>query len=122
MKSKKKNKKKLHTFGKVEKTDSGFEIISFKDYYDKECSIQQSSLATESCIWLGMNETKPIILCKDAQKIGMIKDVANPVGWMDYPVPKEVFIPTRMHLTKKQVKALVTHLQAWLKNDSIGTE
>lgn len=41
---------------KFEKTDRGFTRSDFKDKYGKECSIQESSLATEHCIWLGCNE------------------------------------------------------------------
>ncbi len=44
----------------IEKTGNGFEIIEFDDKYDKECSLQQSSLAEfetpgTSAIWLGIN-------------------------------------------------------------------
>ncbi len=39
----------------VKKTERGFNIASFKDRYGADCSLQQSSLATENCIWLGTN-------------------------------------------------------------------
>ncbi len=43
---------------KVTLTERGFEIIEFKDLYDKACSLQQSSLALyavpgTSAVWLG---------------------------------------------------------------------
>lgn len=38
------------------KTDRGFIIGEFKDRYGINCSIQESSLATEYAIWLGCNE------------------------------------------------------------------
>ena len=41
---------------KLEKTDRGFSRGDFKDLYGEECSIQESSLATESAIWLGCNK------------------------------------------------------------------
>ena len=34
-------------------TSRGFRKGEFKDRYDITCSIQESSLATEECIWLG---------------------------------------------------------------------
>lgn len=34
-------------------TNRGFLRGEFKDAYGEECSIQESSLATEDCIWLG---------------------------------------------------------------------
>jgi hypothetical protein len=34
----------------------GFGIEEFKDIYGAECSIQESSLATRSAIWLGCDE------------------------------------------------------------------
>ena len=38
---------------KMEKTERGFLRGEFTDRYGHECSIQESSLATEECIWLG---------------------------------------------------------------------
>lgn len=39
------------------KTNRGFAIARFSDRYDNKCSLQKSSLATEDCIWLGVDET-----------------------------------------------------------------
>ena len=36
-------------------TARGFIYGTFNDLYDSECSIQESSLATDSAIWLGVN-------------------------------------------------------------------
>lgn len=38
---------------KFDPTNRGFQRAEFKDRYGKDCSIQESSLATEECIWLG---------------------------------------------------------------------
>ncbi len=38
-----------------DKTQRGFRIIRFKDRYDNSCSIQESSLAAEPCLWLGQD-------------------------------------------------------------------
>jgi len=40
------------------KTDRGFVRGDFIDAYGKECSIQESSLASVDCIWLGANEER----------------------------------------------------------------
>jgi hypothetical protein len=38
---------------KLEPTQRGFMRAEFKDLYGNACSIQESSLATNNCIWLG---------------------------------------------------------------------
>lgn len=47
----------------VKKTERGFEIIHFKDFNGKECSLQQSSLALYnkpgcSAIWFGRGDER----------------------------------------------------------------
>jgi hypothetical protein len=85
-------KKKL---GKIQKTSRGFELIEFNDYNGKAASLQQSSLAIYtkpgiSAVWLGPDENS------------------------FHSGTKEPMSP-RMHLNRKQVQALITHLTAWLK-------
>lgn len=48
---------------KIEKTERGFEIIRFKDFYGGECTLQQSSLALydkpgSSAIWFGLGDKR----------------------------------------------------------------
>lgn len=48
---------------KIKKTERGFELISFKDFYGAECSLQQSSLALynrpgSSAIWFGQGDAR----------------------------------------------------------------
>lgn len=40
------------------KTERGFVVGEFSDLYGKECSIQESSLAEEDAIWLGVGENR----------------------------------------------------------------
>jgi hypothetical protein len=40
---------------RAEKTERGFVIYNFTDRYGFPCSLQRSSIATEDCIWLGVN-------------------------------------------------------------------
>lgn len=82
---------------KIKKTKRGFSIGQFADRYDNQCSIQKSSIATEDCIWLGIDDAKPEIMSSN--------------GWVKFEIPKEVSLNTRMHLTRKQVKELLPILQ-----------
>lgn len=41
---------------RIKKTERGFALAEFVDRYGAKCSLQKSSLATEDCIWLGVNE------------------------------------------------------------------
>lgn len=111
-------KKKL---GRVAKTHRGFEIIEFKDRYDATCSLQMSSLAeyTEpgiSAVWLGIDDAKPQVLWHKAAALGV--KTTKTSGWVPYPIPEDVSLTTRMHLDRKQVEALVGHLNRWLENGS----
>ena len=94
------------------KTNRGFVIIHFNDDYDEKCSLQESS-AVEPHIWLGISDPRPIIMCSNASKLGVERKADN--GWQDYEIPEEVFIHTRMHLTKKQSRKLaIKLLKFWL--------
>lgn len=109
------------TLGKVGETCRGFELVEFTDLYDTKCSLQQSSIALceqpgAGAVWLGIDDAAPKILADDARKLGM--QVEQPLGWVDYPIPKEVLLTTRMHIDEKMVKALIADLQAWLKTGS----
>ncbi len=39
-------------------TERGFARANFVDRYREQCSIQESSLATERCIWLGCDSNR----------------------------------------------------------------
>ncbi len=101
----------------IKKNKRGFKCGDFVDRYGADCSIQKSSLAFEDCIWLGITDAKPVIMSSDAERLGLPTN--SQVGWVDYQLPKEVFISTRMHLTKKQVKDLLPLLQQFVKTGNI---
>jgi len=89
------------------KTQRGFALNTFTDMYDTPCSIQQSSLATENALWVGVDDADPQILaCKVNGGI--------PNGWVKYPLPEDVHLTTRMHLSEEMVVALIQKLQHWL--------
>ena len=94
------------------KTYRDFERIEFNDLYDKKCSLQQSSLSTDDAIWLGINDPEPKIMAKDAAPLGII--TSQSYGWISYPLPKEVSLTTRMHLTREQAAQLIPLLQRFV--------
>ena len=109
---------KKKTLGEANPTNRGFQRIEFKDEYGLGCSLQISS-ATGSYLWLGLNDASPQIMRLDAGRLGLAGGTNYADGWMTYPVPKEVLMHTRMHLDRDTAEALINHLQAWLKNDSL---
>jgi hypothetical protein len=106
---------------KLNKNVRGFDTASFKDRYGHECSLQMSSLATEDCIWLGINDPKPQIMSSDATRMGLRKRTfdEHDNGWVPFEIPKEVLISTRMHLTRKQVKQLLPFLQKFAETGNL---
>ena len=88
---------------KKSKTECGFRLLKFKDRYDHECSIQKSSLATEDAIWMGIDDANPRILASKVTEGG--------TGWARYPLPDDMMLTTRMHLTRDQVAELLPILQ-----------
>lgn len=109
---------KSESFIDFHDTDRGFRKGIFKDRYGELCSIQKSSLATEDAVWLGIEDANSQIMQSNANKLGLAK-IENPVGYMKYIVPEEVSMSTRMHLTRKQVKALLPILQKFVKTGEI---
>jgi hypothetical protein len=111
----------MTTLGPIKHTSRGFEQVEFKDRYDAKCSLQASSLAEyekpgTSAVWLGIDDPQPKCLHGDAARLG-VKTNAT-CGWVDYPLPEQVMLTTRMHLNREQVEALIGHLQSWLENDT----
>lgn len=95
------------------RTPRGFDIGEFVDFYGKKCSIQKSSIATEDCIWLGIDDAEPEIMANDAIRLGLRESHGDErdFGWVDFEIPKEVLLHTRMHLSIDQVKNLIPILQ-----------
>lgn len=91
---------------KKTKTNRGFGRIDFVDRYGNSCSLQESSLASDSAIWFGVDDAKPQILIEGK-------------GWIPYEIPDEVLLHTRMHLTQKQVKELLPHLQKFVETGTL---
>lgn len=90
-------------------TQRGFLRGEFVDRYGVKCSIQESSLATERCIWLGVNDPNPKIF------------PGNNTGWHDYELPENVMCTTRMHLTQKMAAELIPLLQRFVETGELPT-
>lgn len=102
---------------KLEPNHRGFPTATFNDRYGSRCSIQKSSIATEDCIWFGVDDASPQIMASDAQKMGMPTSSNN--GWVPFPIPKEVLLTTRMHLTREQVADLLPLLQKFVETGEL---
>jgi hypothetical protein len=101
------------------KTKRGFVLVEFHDKNNQVCTIQESSLASENCIWLGLDKVSPCVMRSDAQKLGLPLPDEDTTGWMDYPIPSQVSLNSRMHLNRGQVQDLVLKLQQWLDSGSL---
>lgn len=97
----------------IEYTQRGFALAKFEDRNGLKCSLQKSSLATEDAIWFGVDDAEPVIMARDAIRMGLkpVEGGENDNGWVPFEIPKEVLLHTRMHLTQDQVKALLPALQ-----------
>ena len=77
----------------LEKTARGFLRGEFEDRYGEKCSIQESSIASEFCIWLGCeHETK----ARDGEPVG-----------------------ARMHLTQARAAELLPLLQRFVETGTL---
>ena len=102
----------------IKNSARGFEYTEFTDSYGAKCSLQKSSLATEDAIWFGVDDANPIIMAFDAKRFGIESTETN--GWVTYPVPDEVLLTTRMHLSQEQVKELLPYLEHFAKTGELS--
>ena len=99
-------------------TQRGFTLGKFTDYYGAPCSIQKSSIATEDCIWLGVDDVQPKIMARDANRLGLPTS-GEIYGWVDYEIPKEVLLSSRMHLTQEMAKELLPLLHRFVETGEL---
>lgn len=100
----------------MRKTNRGFNIESFVDDNGHKCSLQESS-SFDARIWLGI-DTPKIQICDQGWK--EITHAVHPVTGehieIGPPTPeKQLLINGRMHLSQKQVKALLPYLQKFVE-------
>lgn len=90
-------------------TGRGFSLLEFSDLYGARCNVQLSSLAELEAIWLGVESAEPQIMASQAAAFGVATEETS--GWVPYPIPDQVLLITRMHLSREQVTALLPVLQ-----------
>ncbi len=98
------------------RTGRDFGIGRFSDHYGEKCSIQDSSLACQSAIWLGISEDSVLALVpgqgwKDLDIKQMVRKVE--------PGASNVLVKRRMHLTVGMVRQLITVMQRFVETGSI---
>ena len=103
-------------------TNRGFSISEFEDKNFSKCSLQESSSATERCVWFG---------CDDIE-LRKFKSILEPNGrgWesVSEDTLKElldadcILANTRMHLSQKQVKKLLPALKHFAKHGCLPTK
>ena len=103
-------------FMKIDYTTTyrGFKLIKFNDLYDKVCNIQESSLATDDAIWIGVQDAEPKIMASKTPQGG--------TGWVKYDIPDDVLLSTRMHLNREQVKQIIPILQQFVDTGEIPSK
>lgn len=84
--------------------DRGFVRGGFKDLYGADCSLQQSSLATQNALWLGISDP-------------YMKVWGPP--WKDFEKPEGLLVSSRMHLSRGMVRRLIANLQHWVDTGSL---
>lgn len=104
--------------GEQEHTERGFPIVRFNDFYGTKCSIQNSSLADEDALWIGVSDAEPKVLASQARRFGV--ETTETTGWVPFPVPEDILLTTRMHLNRDQVECLINHLEQWLETGEPG--
>lgn len=108
---------------KLDKTNRGFYRGEFLDRYDEECSIQESSLASEACIWLGVSRPRPKYLKSQYKQVGMPRPADGDLtGWAEYPLPEGVSLTARMHLTQEHARQLIPMLQHFVDTGELPSE
>lgn len=88
-------------------TSRGFGRGAFIDLYGAKCSIQESSLASDCAIWLGIDDPE-------------VKQFGGPGGgWRDVPLPEGASVFGRMHLNRQQVRRLIPILQHFVNTGEL---
>jgi uncharacterized protein with von Willebrand factor type A (vWA) domain len=83
-----------------------FKIINFKDTLNRNCSIQESSLASEPNLWIGLEDTKPLVN-------------RNGTEWQEYEIPDGVLLTQRMELNQQQIKEILPFLKKFARTGKI---
>ena len=105
-------------------TNRGFVRGEFTDLYGAKCSIQESSLADEPAIWLGVSPAEVKVMSVDVKDLPPPKIVPDEgsgedYGWSNYILPDKVEVFSRMHLSIDMAKELVKQLNHFIKTGEL---
>jgi hypothetical protein len=89
---------------KTSKTQRGFALVEFTDCYNESCSLQESSLATEACVWLGIDDVKLL-------EEGWLPEFPMRVRPLPPERAKGIRVHGRMHLNQEMAAELIPLLQ-----------
>lgn len=92
---------------RFDRTGRGFATGQFLDRYAAKCSIQDSSIATEDCLWLGIDDADPKVLVPGK-------------GWQPLALPADAFLTTRMHVHRRLARQLLIVLRRFLDTGSVA--
>lgn len=102
----------------ISRTERGFGIGKFTDSKGVDCSIQDSSLATEAAIWFGVKEANPQRLEGDVMVA--VKPPVEPIPIEGWPgLTHDILYNTRMHLTIRHVKTLIRNFEKFLETKKV---
>lgn len=92
----------------IEQTQRGFDITKFTDRYGAQCSLQKSSIATEDCIWLGIDNPKLTVF-----------ENKNKGRYIITEMPDNFDVNARMHLTREMVQEMLPYLQKFAESGEL---
>jgi hypothetical protein len=108
---------------RTKKTVRGFKFGTFNDTYGVQCSIQKSSAACHECIWIGIDKPGVKVMASRyrhvADAVRASDDPEKYNGWVDYPIPQDAVVTSRMHLDQKTVKRLLPILQHFVETGEL---
>jgi hypothetical protein len=93
---------------KLEPNQRGFLNGEFVDRNRESCSIQKSSIATDDCIWLGI----------DDPDLTVFED-ANKGKYLVTKMPDNFSVSSRMHLTREMVNDLLPLLNKFVETGEL---
>lgn len=111
----------MNKYFKHEPTCRGFNRYIFKDFYNNQCSVQESSSAGVQQIWIGIDDADPKIMASDANRLEIPNLTGETRGWIPFQIPDEVLLSTRMLLDREQARHIGMMLLNYAKTGKLKT-
>ena len=106
----------------LKQTARGFDLIEFEDRSNQKCSLQKSSIATEDCIWLGLDKLyiKEFYPMPRETDESWFNVTMEDLDKLKHRPQNEIHGFTRMHLSQEQVKELLPYLQRFAETGELS--